>query len=151
MASGSDSGGDDSLYPIAVLIDELRNEDVQLRLNSIKKLSTIALALGEAKKLPSIDELWLDKKKIADKILVLTSKEARMTRSYVELSRSGPLFGRLYQLSSAILFPVSCTKASNERDQSLFPFWRIQFMMRMKYCLHWPNSWGASHRFDLGC
>ena len=23
--------GDDSLYPIAVLIDELRNEDVQLR------------------------------------------------------------------------------------------------------------------------
>ena len=38
--------GDDSLYPIAVLIDELRNEDVQLRLNSIKKLSTIAQALG---------------------------------------------------------------------------------------------------------
>ncbi|KAJ1179724.1 hypothetical protein NDU88_004958 [Pleurodeles waltl] len=38
--------GDDSLYPIAVLIEELRNEDVQLRLNSIKKLSTIALALG---------------------------------------------------------------------------------------------------------
>lgn len=59
---------DDSLYPIAVLIDELKNEDIQvrllklipldfiinwltfafqLRLNSIKKLSTIALALGE--------------------------------------------------------------------------------------------------------
>lgn len=40
------AGGDDSLYPIAVLIDELRNDDIQLRLNSIKKLSTIALALG---------------------------------------------------------------------------------------------------------
>ena len=26
-----DSGNDDSLYPIAVLIDELRNEDVQVR------------------------------------------------------------------------------------------------------------------------
>ncbi|CAJ0592087.1 unnamed protein product [Cylicocyclus nassatus] len=38
---------DDSLYPIAVLIDELRNEDVHLRLNSIRKLSTIPLALGE--------------------------------------------------------------------------------------------------------
>ncbi|XP_065920577.1 serine/threonine-protein phosphatase 2A 65 kDa regulatory subunit A alpha isoform-like [Dysidea avara] len=37
----------DQLYPIAVLIDELRNEDVQLRLNSIRKLSTIALALGD--------------------------------------------------------------------------------------------------------
>ncbi|XP_008479235.2 serine/threonine-protein phosphatase 2A 65 kDa regulatory subunit A alpha isoform, partial [Diaphorina citri] len=46
MAS-SDSAPDDSLYPIAVLIDELKNEDVQLRLNSIKKLSTIALALGQ--------------------------------------------------------------------------------------------------------
>merc|ERR1712050_219823 len=44
--AASDSASDDSLYPIAVLIDELRNEDVQLRLNSIKKLSTIALALG---------------------------------------------------------------------------------------------------------
>lgn len=42
----SDETGEDALYPIAVLIDELRNEDVQLRLNSIKKLSTIALALG---------------------------------------------------------------------------------------------------------
>lgn len=37
---------EESLYPIAVLIDELRNEDVQLRLNSIRKLSIIALALG---------------------------------------------------------------------------------------------------------
>ncbi|XP_078286401.1 serine/threonine-protein phosphatase 2A 65 kDa regulatory subunit A beta isoform-like, partial [Rhinoraja longicauda] len=37
--------GDDS-GSIAVLIDELHNEDVRLRLNSIKKLSTIALALG---------------------------------------------------------------------------------------------------------
>jgi len=42
----STDSADDSLYPIAVLIDELRNDDVQLRLNSIKKLSTIALALG---------------------------------------------------------------------------------------------------------
>ncbi|KAK0077086.1 hypothetical protein PV325_004477, partial [Microctonus aethiopoides] len=44
--AAADSSTDDSLYPIAVLIDELKNEDVQLRLNSIKKLSTIALALG---------------------------------------------------------------------------------------------------------
>lgn len=44
--AASEGTADDSLYPIAVLIDELRNEDVQLRLNSIKKLSTISLALG---------------------------------------------------------------------------------------------------------
>eukprot|EP01134_Creolimax_fragrantissima_P005979 CFRG5979T1 len=36
----------DDLYPIAVLIDELKNEDVQARLESISRLSTIALALG---------------------------------------------------------------------------------------------------------
>jgi serine/threonine-protein phosphatase 2A regulatory subunit A len=40
-------GGDESeLYPIAILIDELKNEDIQLRLNSIRRLSTIAIALG---------------------------------------------------------------------------------------------------------
>jgi serine/threonine-protein phosphatase 2A regulatory subunit A len=37
----------DDLYPIAVLIDELKNEDVQSRLNSISRISTIACALGE--------------------------------------------------------------------------------------------------------
>ncbi|KAJ1385294.1 HEAT, type 2 [Sesbania bispinosa] len=38
---------EEPLYPIAVLIDELKNDDIQLRLNSIRKLSTIARALGE--------------------------------------------------------------------------------------------------------
>lgn len=44
--SATDNPVDEGVYPIAVLIDELRNEDVQLRLNSVKKLSTIAVALG---------------------------------------------------------------------------------------------------------
>ena len=37
---------DDNLYPIAVLIDELRTDDVQIRLRSIEKLDIIAQALG---------------------------------------------------------------------------------------------------------
>ncbi|CAH8651863.1 unnamed protein product [Schistosoma bovis] len=37
---------DESLFPIAILIDELRNEEMQTRLASIRKLTTIALALG---------------------------------------------------------------------------------------------------------
>ncbi|KAI9276001.1 armadillo-type protein [Sporodiniella umbellata] len=37
------------LYPITILVDELKNEDVQLRLNAIRNLSTIALALGPQK------------------------------------------------------------------------------------------------------
>lgn len=39
--------GTETLYPIAVLIDELKNEDITLRLNSIRRLDTIAGALGE--------------------------------------------------------------------------------------------------------
>jgi hypothetical protein len=36
----------EELYPIAVLIDELKHDDVMLRLNAIRRLHTIALALG---------------------------------------------------------------------------------------------------------
>ncbi|PAV22400.1 ARM repeat-containing [Pyrrhoderma noxium] len=36
----------DDIAPIAILMDELRSEDVQLRLNAIHRVSTIALALG---------------------------------------------------------------------------------------------------------
>lgn len=38
-----------SLYPIHLLMDELKSDDVVLRLSSIKRLSTIALALGPAR------------------------------------------------------------------------------------------------------
>ena len=44
--SGRAQATEDSLYPVAILIDELKNEDIQLRLNSIRRLSTIAVALG---------------------------------------------------------------------------------------------------------
>eukprot|EP00993_Chasmostoma_nieuportense_P007162 NODE_7891_length_405_cov_5.694245_g7725_i0.p1 GENE.NODE_7891_length_405_cov_5.694245_g7725_i0~~NODE_7891_length_405_cov_5.694245_g7725_i0.p1 ORF type:complete len:101 (+),score=37.12 NODE_7891_length_405_cov_5.694245_g7725_i0:81-383(+) len=35
-----------SVYPIAVLIDELKNEELHLRINSIRRLPVIAKALG---------------------------------------------------------------------------------------------------------
>ncbi|TQD79100.1 hypothetical protein C1H46_035338 [Malus baccata] len=38
---------DETLHPIAVLIDELKNEYIKLHLNSIRRISTIAYALGE--------------------------------------------------------------------------------------------------------
>lgn len=34
---------ENNLYPIAVLIDELKNEDVQLRLKSMKRLDVIGI------------------------------------------------------------------------------------------------------------
>ena len=33
-------------YPLQILTDELKSEDVVLRLSSVRRLSTIALALG---------------------------------------------------------------------------------------------------------
>lgn len=39
--AASDSAGDDSLYPIAVLIDELKNEDVQVSLFLLSKFLSI--------------------------------------------------------------------------------------------------------------
>lgn len=95
---------DDSLYPIAVLIDELKNEDIQvsggmwitmiscttawfspfqLRLNSIKKLSTIALALGEERTrtelVPFLTETIYDEDEVllalAEQLGTFTSKK----------------------------------------------------------------------------
>ena len=36
---------DNSLYPIAILVDELKHEDVQLRLNSIRQIRIIGTSL----------------------------------------------------------------------------------------------------------
>ena len=38
--------GEDALAPIKILIDELRNEDFQQRLKSVRRLMTISTALG---------------------------------------------------------------------------------------------------------
>lgn len=37
---------EDELHPISVLVEELNHEEVGLRLNAIRRISTIALALG---------------------------------------------------------------------------------------------------------
>lgn len=36
----------EALFPLAILIDELKHDDVLLRLNAVRRLSTIAVALG---------------------------------------------------------------------------------------------------------
>lgn len=81
--AASDSGTDESLYPIAVLIDELKNEDVQLRLNSIKKLSTIALALGvertRSELIPFLTDTIYDEDEV---LLALAEQLGKLHQSY---------------------------------------------------------------------
>lgn len=85
--AASDSGTDESLYPIAVLIDELKNEDVQLRLNSIKKLSTIALALGvertRSELIPFLTETIYDEDEV---LLALAEQLGKCTHARFTIS-----------------------------------------------------------------
>ncbi|CAN8096626.1 unnamed protein product [Discula destructiva] len=81
----------DELYPIAVLIDELKHDDVILRLNAIRRLSTIALALGAERTreelIPFLDESVEDE----DEVLVALSEELGNFIEYV----GGPQFGHV--------------------------------------------------------
>jgi serine/threonine-protein phosphatase 2A regulatory subunit A len=73
----------DELFPIAVLIDELKHDDVLLRLNAIHRLSTIALALGPERTrdelIPFLDESVEDE----DEVLVALSAELGNFIEYV--------------------------------------------------------------------
>ncbi|KAJ1978427.1 protein phosphatase 2A structural subunit [Dimargaris xerosporica] len=66
---------ENSLYPIAVLIDELKHDDLSLRLNAIRRLSTIARALGPERTrnelIPFLDESIDDE----DEILLAIAEE----------------------------------------------------------------------------
>lgn len=74
---------DDSLYPIAVLLDELRADDVNVRLNAIRRLSTIALALGDQRTreelIPFLDESIDDE----DEVLLALAEELGNFIDYV--------------------------------------------------------------------
>ncbi|SZF03878.1 unnamed protein product [Blumeria hordei] len=89
MADGPDKT--DELYPIAVLIDELKHDDVLLRLNAIHRLSTIALALGAERTreelIPFLDESVEDE----DEVLTALSEELGSFVEYV----GGPEWGHV--------------------------------------------------------
>ncbi|KXJ94403.1 armadillo-type protein [Microdochium bolleyi] len=84
-------GSNDELYPIAVLIDELKHDDVLLRLNAIHRLGTIALALGAERTreelIPFLDESVEDE----DEVLVALSEELGTFIEYV----GGPEWGHV--------------------------------------------------------
>ncbi|KAK0604755.1 hypothetical protein LWI29_019109 [Acer saccharum] len=66
---------DEPLYPIAVLIDELKNEDIQLRLNSIWRLSMIARALGEERTQKELIPFLSENNDDDDEVLLAMAEE----------------------------------------------------------------------------
>ena len=65
----------DEIYPIAILMDELKSEDTQLRLNAIHRLSTIALALGPERAREDLIHFLQDNLDDEDEVLFALAEE----------------------------------------------------------------------------
>jgi len=63
------------LHPLAILIDELKSEDVVLRLNAIRRLSTIALALGPERTREELVPFLLESLDDEDEVLLALAEE----------------------------------------------------------------------------
>ncbi|BFZ55837.1 protein phosphatase 2A structural subunit [Savitreella phatthalungensis] len=109
------SGQQDTLYPIAILIDELKHEDVQLRLNAIRRLATIALALGPQRTrdelIPFLDESLDDE----DEVLQALAAELGQFVDYV----GGPEHAHVLLTPLAHLAAVEETLVREKAVESL--------------------------------
>ncbi|ORX37393.1 armadillo-type protein [Kockovaella imperatae] len=74
---------DDSVYPIHLLMDELKSEDVMLRLTSIRRLSTIALALGPQRTREELIPFLQDQLDDEDEVLLVLAEELGGFAEYV--------------------------------------------------------------------
>jgi serine/threonine-protein phosphatase 2A regulatory subunit A len=63
------------IAPIAILMDELRSEDVQLRLNAIHSIPTIALALGPDRAREELVPFLQDSVDDEDEVLLALAEE----------------------------------------------------------------------------
>ncbi|RSH80586.1 uncharacterized protein EHS24_009168 [Apiotrichum porosum] len=81
MSSPSAQAG--SLYPIHLLMDELKSDDVVLRLSSIRRLSTIALALGPARTRDELLPFLQDQLDDEDEVLLVLAEELGSFTEYV--------------------------------------------------------------------
>lgn len=83
---------DDQLYPIAILIDELKSDDVTLRLNAIHRISTIALALGPERARDELIPFLQDSLDDEDEVLLALAEE--LGSNFVEYL-GGPQYAHL--------------------------------------------------------
>ena len=90
------------IAPIAVLMDELRSDDVQLRLNAIHSIPTIALALGPDRARSELITFLQDSVDDEDEVLLTLAEE--LGRNFEEYIGGPPyahvLLGPLENLSA---------------------------------------------------
>ena len=132
----------DEIYPIAILMDELKSEDTQLRLNAVHRLSTIALALGPERAREDLIHFLQDNLDDEDEVLFALAEE--MGKNF-EHYIGGPEYGHL-------LLPLLETLAGTEetlvRDKvSPVPVlglpWSTQ-LLQDRCCGKW-NEWSICH------
>lgn len=73
----------DAVYPIALLIDELRNDEVTLRLNSVRRLKSIAAALGEERTRSELIPFLTESHDDEDEVLLTLAEELGQFVPYV--------------------------------------------------------------------
>ncbi|MCO5549546.1 hypothetical protein L7F22_003018 [Adiantum nelumboides] len=83
---------EEQLYPIAILIDELKSDDVTLRLNAIHRISTIALALGPERARDELIPFLQDSLDDEDEVLLALAEE--LGQGFVEYL-GGPAYAHL--------------------------------------------------------
>eukprot|EP01147_Barroeca_monosierra_P000387 gene387-3734_t len=102
----------DDLNPIQILIEELQDEDLQLRVNAVRRLSTIALALGEERTRNELLPFLKDNLQEEDEIRLAVAEE---------LSEFVPLVGG-ERYAHTLLFPLQALAAVDEivvRDKAV--------------------------------
>ncbi|KAI8344676.1 armadillo-type protein [Chlamydoabsidia padenii] len=92
---------DQELYPMGILVDELKNDDVQLRINAIQNLGTIAMALGPERTRIELIPFLNDSIDDDDEILLAVAEELGKFTDYVGGSEFGHvLLGPLQNLAT---------------------------------------------------
>ncbi|KAI0094900.1 ARM repeat-containing protein [Irpex rosettiformis] len=131
----------DEIAPIAILMDELRSEDVQLRLNAIHRISTIALALGPDRAREELIPFLQDSVDDEDEVLLALAEElGRDFEEYLGGSEYAHLLlGPLENLSAVEETLVrdkaaeSITKVAAVLNQSQIEQYYIPLLQRLSH------------------
>lgn len=73
----------DAFHPLAILVDDLKNEDTIHRLNAIHRLSTIALALGPERSRDELVPFLHDSLDDVDEVLLAIAEELGALPEYL--------------------------------------------------------------------
>jgi len=113
----------ESFEPIAILIDELKNEDVEIRLNSIRRLGTIAVALGVERTRLELIPFLTEQIEDEDEVLSVLADELGNFVDHV----GGP------DHAAALLAPLeqlSCTEETVVRNKAVESLIKIAKQMK---------------------